>query len=222
MGAPLGFKTFATGDVLTAADTNGYLMQGVWAFASAAARTAAVTSPQEGNMSYLKDTDSTEFYNGSAWVSINSKIKQLVSATKTDTFTLSTQTFTDITGLSVTITPSSTSSTIFVGYSVTGNGGGTAMNIRAVRGSTAIGVATSTSSRTAMGSQLYNTDAGTMTSASWTYLDSPATTSATTYKVQVGANVSATTVYINRTPTDTDNSLFPRTVSSIWAMEIGA
>lgn len=70
MGAGLGFKTFVTGDVLTAADTNGYLMQGTWVFASAAARAAAVTSPQEGNMSYLKDTNSTEYYSGSAWVAV--------------------------------------------------------------------------------------------------------------------------------------------------------
>ena len=70
MGAGLGFKTFVTGDVLTAADTNGYLMQGVWVFASAAARTAAVTSPQEGNMSYLSDTNSVEYYSGSAWVAV--------------------------------------------------------------------------------------------------------------------------------------------------------
>jgi len=70
MAAGLGFKTFATGDVLTAGDTNGYLMQGVWVFADAAARTAAVTSPQEGNISYLKDTNSTEYYSGSAWVAI--------------------------------------------------------------------------------------------------------------------------------------------------------
>lgn len=70
MAAGQGFKTFATGDVLTAADTNGYLMQGVWVFANAAARTAAVTSPQEGNMSFLKDTNSTEYYDGAAWVAI--------------------------------------------------------------------------------------------------------------------------------------------------------
>lgn len=69
MAAPLGFKTFNTGDVLTAADTNGYLMQGVWTFANAAARTSAVTSPQEGNVSFLKDTNSLEIYDGAAWVS---------------------------------------------------------------------------------------------------------------------------------------------------------
>ena len=70
MAAGQGFKTFVTGDVLTAADTNGYLMQGVWVFADAAARSAAVTSPQEGNMSFLKDTNSTEYYSGSAWVAV--------------------------------------------------------------------------------------------------------------------------------------------------------
>jgi hypothetical protein len=72
MAAGLGFKTFVTGDVLTAADTNGYLMQGVLVFADAAARTAAITSPQEGQYSYLKDTNVTEYYSGSAWVSASS------------------------------------------------------------------------------------------------------------------------------------------------------
>jgi hypothetical protein len=70
MAAGLGFKDFVTGEVLTAADVDGYLMQGTWVFANAAARSAAVTSPQEGNMSYLKDTNSTEYYSGSAWVAI--------------------------------------------------------------------------------------------------------------------------------------------------------
>jgi hypothetical protein len=70
MAAGLGFKTFTTGEVLTAADTNGYLMQGVNVFADAAARTAAITSPQEGQMSYLKDTNSTEYYTGSAWAAV--------------------------------------------------------------------------------------------------------------------------------------------------------
>lgn len=68
MAAGLGFKTFTTGEVLTAADTNGYLMQGVLVFASSAARSAAITSPQEGQYSYLKDTNSTEYYDGAAWI----------------------------------------------------------------------------------------------------------------------------------------------------------
>ena len=67
MAAGLGFKDFTTGEVLTAADVDGYLMQGIWVFASAAARDAAVTSPQEGNACYLKDTDVIQVYTGSTW-----------------------------------------------------------------------------------------------------------------------------------------------------------
>jgi len=71
MAAGLGYKEFTTGDVLTAADANGYLAsQVVMVFASAAARTSAIASPQEGMISYLKDTNSTEYYSGSAWVAI--------------------------------------------------------------------------------------------------------------------------------------------------------
>jgi len=71
MAAGLGFKDFTTGEVLTAADVDGYLMQGVWVFASAAARDAAVTSPQEGNFAYLKDTNVTTYYTGSAWANLD-------------------------------------------------------------------------------------------------------------------------------------------------------
>ena len=68
MAAGLGFKTFTTGEVLTAADVNGYLMQGINVFASSAARSAAITSPQEGQYSFLKDTNALEYYDGAAWV----------------------------------------------------------------------------------------------------------------------------------------------------------
>ena len=71
MAAGLGFKTFTSGEVLTAADTNGYLMQGVLVFASTAARDAAITSPQEGQFAYLKDTNVTTYYTGSAWANLD-------------------------------------------------------------------------------------------------------------------------------------------------------
>jgi len=71
MAAGLGFKEFLTGDVLTAADANGYLAsQVVMVFADSAARAAAITSPQEGMITFLKDTNSTEYYSGSAYVAI--------------------------------------------------------------------------------------------------------------------------------------------------------
>ena len=66
----MGYKVFTSGDVLTAADVNDYLMeQTVMVFASAAARTSALSAVlAEGLVSYLSDTDTLEYYDGSAWV----------------------------------------------------------------------------------------------------------------------------------------------------------
>lgn len=68
--AGAGYKLFNTGDVLTAAQVNTYLMeQTVMVFADAAVRTAALSGVvSEGMISYLKDTNAVEVYNGSAWV----------------------------------------------------------------------------------------------------------------------------------------------------------
>jgi len=70
--AGAGYKLYATGDVLTAADVNTYLQeQTVMRFASSAARTTALASVlAEGMLSYLIDTDQVEVYNGSAWVGV--------------------------------------------------------------------------------------------------------------------------------------------------------
>jgi hypothetical protein len=89
MAAGLGYKEFSTGDVLTAADANGYLAsQVVMVFASAAARTSAIASPQEGMISFRKDADAMEYYSGSAWVAVDSGTSPLT--TKGDLFTFST------------------------------------------------------------------------------------------------------------------------------------
>jgi len=89
MAAGLGYIEFNTGDVLTAAQANGYLAsQVVMVFASAAARTSAIASPQEGMISYLKDTNATQYYSGSAWVNIGGAGSPLT--TKGDLYTYST------------------------------------------------------------------------------------------------------------------------------------
>jgi hypothetical protein len=69
--AGAGFKTFAVGEVLTANNVNTYLMQqAVMVFASAAARTSGISSPSEGMVTYLTDSNSLWFYNGAAWEQI--------------------------------------------------------------------------------------------------------------------------------------------------------
>lgn len=66
-----GFLTFTDGSVLTAAQVNGYLMkQAVMYFATAAARSSAITSPTEGMVTYRADGDVIEFYNGTSWIGL--------------------------------------------------------------------------------------------------------------------------------------------------------
>jgi hypothetical protein len=67
----MAYKLFSTGEVLTAANVNAYLMnQTVMVFASAAARTTALSGVlAEGMISYRTDAKVVEYYNGTAWIS---------------------------------------------------------------------------------------------------------------------------------------------------------
>jgi hypothetical protein len=85
MAAGQGFKTFTTGEVLTAGDVNGYLMQGINVFASTAARNAAITSPQEGQFAFTKDTNTTWYYDGAAWIATGTPTYSWTTYTPTNT-----------------------------------------------------------------------------------------------------------------------------------------
>ena len=66
--AGAGYKTFNTGDILTASDVQTYLQdQVVTNFATTTARDAAITSPTEGQVAFIKADDSFTWYTGSAW-----------------------------------------------------------------------------------------------------------------------------------------------------------
>jgi hypothetical protein len=69
-GSLVAYKVFTNGSVLQASEVNENLMQqAVATFSNAAARTAAITSPVEGQLTYLLDVDRYDHWNGSAWVS---------------------------------------------------------------------------------------------------------------------------------------------------------
>jgi hypothetical protein len=68
--AGLGRKTFNSGEVLTAANVQGYLMdQAVMVFAGTAARGSAIPTPSAGMCAYSTATG-FQVYNGTAWVSV--------------------------------------------------------------------------------------------------------------------------------------------------------
>jgi hypothetical protein len=67
-GSLVAYKVFTNGSVLQASEVNENLMQqAVATFSNSAARTAAITSPVEGQLTYLLDTDRFEWWSGSAW-----------------------------------------------------------------------------------------------------------------------------------------------------------
>jgi hypothetical protein len=151
------------------------------------------------------------------------KIAQILSTTKTDTFsTTSFPAFVDCTGLTVTITPAATSSKIYVMLSISG-GGMEGFRYQLVRGSTAIAIGTgSIGSRTAASGAGSNRNYDELENACSNFLDSPSTTSATTYKVQVSTGNSSTDSKINATRNDPDSSYGIRTASTITVMEVSA
>lgn len=64
----MAYKVFSNGSVLNASDLNDYLMkQSVMVFSNSTARASALTSPTEGMMTYLEDTNRFQYYNGTAW-----------------------------------------------------------------------------------------------------------------------------------------------------------
>lgn len=181
-------------------------------------------NPFDGMMIYETDTNLVRIWNGTAWKTLaysdytSGSVIQVASTSKTDTFTTTSTSYTDITGLSVSITPTSTSSKVLVFMDVRVGASSDAFFVQMVRDSTAIYIGNAAGSRTratAGGNYLNQYISGSSTGM---YLDSPASSSALTYKVQM--KVSAGTGYVNRGPNDTDGAAFDRTASSITVMEI--
>jgi len=155
-------------------------------------------------------------------VSGGGKLLQVVSTTKSDTWSSSlTGQYQDITGFNATITPSSTSSKILVNFHTNG-GNNSLVKFRIVRGTTAIGIGANTNvgsrTRATTGGHTHALDANRAINASMTFLDTPSTTSATTYKIQ--AFIYAGVHYVNRTYNDTNANYTGRTISTITLMEI--
>ena len=151
-------------------------------------------------------------------------IIQVKQTVKTDTFTSSSTSYTDITGLSVSITPTRSDSKILVMIHVNlGHTNYVSGFLRLMRDSTAISVADADGSRiVSTVAMADDPSADEINCYSATFLDSPSTTSATTYKVQLTTESSGNTgeVYVNRSGQDADNVQNARTVSSITVMEV--
>jgi hypothetical protein len=161
---------------------------------------------------------------------VSQNVIQRVQGVLTGTFGLQTTTFTDITDLTATLAAlKSTSSkvriTVNIGKFSTNIALGFTAAVRLMRGATPIGVADAAGSRmqATFGMCSVSTNGNYADGGySFTYLDSPASTAALTYKLQMSCENGSLQVYLNRTYTDGDdgNAYSARTISSILVEEI--
>jgi len=209
-----------------------------WVAAAGPSVAVQSTAPTgyEGQL-WLDDTDGSMYVyytdpggGASSWIGAVSRsggILQVVSTTKTDTFTMSSTSFTTLTGLTATITPRSTSSKILVIVDTNGSASNsitTNMLYRLMRDSTelAIGDASGSKTRVTFGGNTLHSAGGTtntMRSVSMSVLDSPSTTSSVTYSVDI-AGTQATAIYVNRAYDEADTSSYVRGASTITLMEV--
>jgi hypothetical protein len=156
-------------------------------------------------------------------------VVQVQSTAKTDTFTASVAqgASTAITGVSVSITPTSASNKILVVAQITGGttNDGVSSYYTLKRDATAIGIGDAASNRQRVTSGFLGDTSvqaqESLTNTVMAFLDSPATTSATTYSVDVShARGGTVSVYVNRSQTDPDFNYIARGISTITVMEV--
>jgi len=156
-------------------------------------------------------------------------ILQVVQTVKTDTFSTGSQvpSWVDITGLSVTITPSSTSNKIYIQAHVSiGTTANQLHYFRLMRDSTPICIGDAAGSRNQSTFAWYYGASDSISHIGVLpvgFLDSPSTTSTVTYKIQMATQNSGGTAYVNRNGGDSDSVVFgTRPTSTITVMEIAA
>ena len=221
----MAYKVFSNGSVLNASEINDNLMnQSVMVFTNSSTRAAALASPTTGMTTFLEDSQTISIYDGTDWkqsLGVTGGILQIVSTVKSDTFTVASTSYSNITGVSASITPTSTSSKILVLLSLglVDMSGAVIVTGDITRAGTQIGVGNTAGSRTRAGwGRVADVNRG--TSINYNFLDSPATTSSTTYQARIRSN--AGTAFVNRLSTDSDLTLTPRTISTITLMEVSA
>ena len=147
-------------------------------------------------------------------------ILQVVSATKTDTFSTASTSFVDVTGLSATITPRSTSNRILCVVTV-GSLDGNASAIlsgRVLRGVTVIGAGDASGSTVPGAFSRISSATNRPEVGVFQFFDTPSSTSALTYSLQVRTNTGS--LFLNRAAGDDGTSVYTRTSSTITLMEV--
>jgi hypothetical protein len=221
------------GEVLTASNINGFLMNQVVAiFADSGARAAAITSPTKGNVTYLQDVDRVERWNGSAWVPVS---EPGLIATKTAFFTgtrtqsIAFNNFYTIPETEITHSVAKAGNSVILWGQLNGSypGNGLADNLVGgviTQNGNALNRADAAGNRNIQSA--YNiggflADNFAMSSVFMVAKFTPSSTAAITYGVAINANSDGTrTYYINRGVADDNANTRPRGASGLLLMEV--
>ena len=201
-----------------------------WVAAGGPQVTVQATPPTgyQGQM-WLDSTDGSMYVyytdpggGSSSWIGAVSRsggILQVVSTTKTDVFSTTSTSYTDVTGLSASITPRSTSSKILVTATVlVGATSSVGAFATITDGSNNQLIVPDSPSIREPAFIRYNPDTNGFLPATISLLHSPSTTSSVTYKVRF--KVTGGTGYVNRSTTDTDSAIWGRGISTITLQEV--
>ena len=144
----------------------------------------------------------------------------VVQTVKTDTFSSSSTTFTNITGLAATITPTSTSSLVLVTLHIgtVDQSGDNNIFGDCTRDTTPIGIGAAEGSRGVAGWAASTNAANRPKVASWSFLDAPNKDTATVYQARI--RVAGGSAFVNRSSSDGDSSGNPRTISTLTLIEV--
>ena len=146
---------------------------------------------------------------------------QAIQTVKTDTFSTTSTSFTPVTGLTASITPGAATNKVLIiaQVSLGSTANGTALRLSGGNATNYVGAAAGNRIQAILGGSSMNISEF-QDAMSLVYLDAPATTSSTTYEVQLRVN--SGTAYVNQSPTDIDNANFARGASSITVLEVKA
>jgi len=164
-------------------------------------------------------------FSGSSLSGIDTgKILQVVTTHKASAFATTSGSFVDITDMSRSITPTSASSKIHIAVSLhIGGEGDSFPGFRLLRGSTVLSTGSNAYGNiTGCTFGGYIVDGNHTDTLGYTFLDSPNTTSATTYKLQIGSFKNGREVCINRTSTGSNSAFTINGTSTITLMEVAA
>ena len=192
---------------------------------AAAAGTPTITLPTASiNLATAGSDGQFLKTNGSGTLSFatpsGGKIVQVKYGTKVDTFSTAATSFTDVTGLTATITPTSTDNFIAIWAFINGNTTGSKSYGRIARDSTGIGVGTASGSTVQAGWDMNHGGSSNRAQTSGNvWVEQAQSTSSTVYKVQVRHDNGGADVYVNRTSSATDDASCGRYSSSIIVME---